>query len=210
LTCIVFLSVIKDLVLVGAAITGSIVAIKGLGTWQRQLKGQSEYELSRRILVTLFKYRDAINSLRRPAMWGHEMPAPAQNEAQGMSHEKIRHYGVSKGYEARWNKVQEQKTSLCADLLETEAIWGTELKNLFTVIFILENELYTSIRHHLELINPDAHDGTKDAIMKIDANRREIMYDIFGDKPDEYKQDILNAIEPIESYLKPKLNHEKV
>lgn len=203
-------TVVKDLVILGAAITGAVVAVKGLSTWQQQLKGQSEYDLSRRILVTLFKYRDAINGVRHPAMWGHEMPSPPEEEAKTMSYEKVRHYGTSKGYQARWDKVQEQRTALYADLLEAEAIWGSELQTLFKVVFDLEHELFTRIRHYLELINPDTHQGTKDAITKIDAEARDIMYDISGDEPDEYKQDMLNAIEPIEAYLKPKLNHEKV
>lgn len=46
------LSIIKEIVITGAAITGSIVAVKGLSTWQRQLKGQSEYDLSRKILAS--------------------------------------------------------------------------------------------------------------------------------------------------------------
>lgn len=210
LTCMEIWTVVKDLVILGAAITGAVVAVKGLGTWQRQLKGQSEYELSRRILVTLFKYRDAINGVRHPAMWSHEMPSPPVEEAKTMSIEKVRHYGTSKGYQARWTKVQEQRTALYADLLEAEAIWGSELQTLFKVIFDLEHELFTRIRHYLELLNPDTHQRTKDAITKIVAESRDIMYDISGDETDEYKQDMLNAIEPIEAYLKPKLNHEKI
>ena len=203
-------TVLKDLAILSAAITGAFVAVKGLGTWQRQLTGQSEYDLSRRILVTLFRYRDAINSVRHPAMWGHEMPLPPEDEAKAMGHDKIRHYGTSKGYQARWEKVQEQRTALYADLLEAEAIWGLDLQKLLKVVFDLEHELFTRIRHHLELINPDTHQGTKDAIIKIDAKARDIMYDISGDEPDEYKQDMLNAIGPIEAYLKPKLNHKDV
>jgi hypothetical protein len=203
-------TVVKDLVILGAATTGAFVAVRGLGTWQKQLKGQSEYDLSRRILVTLFKYRDAINGLRHPAMWGHEMPSPPEEEAKAMSYEKIRHYGTSKGYQARWDKVQEQRTALYADLLEAEAIWGSDLQNLFKVVFDLEHELLKRIRHYLELINPDTRQETKNAITKIDAEARDIMYDIGGDGPDEYKQDMLKAIESIEAYLKPNLNHEKV
>lgn len=111
-----------DLVLSSAAITGAVVAVKGLGTWQRQLKGQSEYELSRRILVSVFKYRDAINGVRNPVMWAYEMPSPPEEEAVKMSREQIRFYGTSKAYQARWDKVQTEKASLYADLLEAEAI----------------------------------------------------------------------------------------
>ncbi len=192
------------------AITGSIVAVKGLGTWRRQLRGQSEYDLSRRILVTLFKYRDAINGVRNPVMFAHEMPSPPEDEATKMTHEQIRFYGSSKAYQNRWNKVQTERTSLYADLLEAEAIWGDDLKNMFKTIFNLEHELFTLIRHHIELINPDTKEATKEAIMKIDKKMRDIMYDYLGEEPDEYKQDLISAIEAVETYLKPKLKHEKI
>ena len=203
-------TLIKDIAVTGAAITGAIVAVKGLGTWQRQLKGQSEYELSRRILVTLFKYRDAIDGVRHPVMWGHEMPSPPEDEVRSMSREQIRFYGTSKAYQARWNKVQDERTALYADLLEAEAIWGTDLNILFKVIFDLQHELFTRIRHYLELINPDTHESSKEVIRKFDEKNRDIMNDLLGEEPDEYKADIINAIKSIEVYLKPKLSHEKL
>ena len=209
MTCAEIVTLLKDLVLSGAAITGAAVAVKGLGTWQRQLKGQSEYELSRRILVSVFKYRDAINGVRHPAMWAYEMPSPPEEEAARMSREQIRFYGTSKAYQARWDKVQTERTSLYADLLEAEAIWGAELKELFKEVFNLEHKLFTRIRHSVELINPDTDEASKDAIRNIDKKARDIMYDNLRDEPDEYKKDLIAAIEKIEKYLKPKLSHEK-
>lgn len=208
--CTEIVTLLKDLLLSGAAITGAIVAVKGLGTWQRQLKGQSEYELSRRILVSVFKYRDAINGVRHPAMWDYEMPSPPEEETAKMSREQLRFYGTSKAYQARWNKVQTERTTLYADLLEAEAIWGTDIKELFKEVFNLEHELFTRIRHYVELINPDTDEASKVAIRNIDKKNRDIMYDNLSDEPDEYKQDLVSAIEKIEKYLKPKLSHEKV
>jgi len=124
LTCTELVTLAKDLILSGAAIAGAVVAVKGLGTWKRQLRGQSEYELSRRILVTLFKYRDAIAGVRHPAMWAYEMPIPSEDESKNKSREHVKFYGTSKAYQARWDKVQTERTSLYADLLEAEAIWG--------------------------------------------------------------------------------------
>lgn len=210
MTCTEIVALLKDIVLSGAAITGAVVAVKGLGTWQRQLKGQSEYELSRRILVTVFKYRDAINGVRHPAMWAYEMPSPSEYEAKIMSQEQIRFYGTSKAYQARWDKVQIEKTSLYADLLESEAIWGNELKNLFKKVFDLEHELFTRIRYYIELINPDTDVASKEAIRNIDKKKRDIMYDNLSEEPDEYKRELISAIEDVEKYLKPKLRHEKV
>lgn len=210
MTCTKIVGLLKDLVLSGAAITGAVVAVKGLGTWRRQLKGQSEYELSRRILVSVFKYRDAINGVRHPVMWAYEMPSPPEDEVAKMSPEQIRFYGTSKAYQERWGKVQAERISLYADLLEAEAIWGVELKLLFEKVFDLEHELFTGIRRFIELINPDTSKAKKEAITKIDNKARDIMYDDLSEEPDEYKKDLITAIEKIENYLKPKLSHEKV
>ena len=198
---------IKDLILSGAAITGAVVAIKGLGTWKQQLRGQSEYDLSRRILVTLFKYRDAINGVRHPAMFAYEMPSPPEDESKGKSSEQIHFHGLSKAYQARWNKVQTERTSLYADLLKGEAIWGNELNGIFKSLFNLEHELYTCVRHYLELINPDTEDATKKAITKIRNNRRDILYADFSNDGDEYKKEFQLRVEEIEKYLKPKLHY---
>lgn len=207
MTCAEFVTVAKDLILSGAAITGAVVAIKGLGTWQRQLKGQSEYDLSRRILVSLFKYRDAINGVRHPVMWLYEIPSPPDDEAKDMSHQQIRFYGTSKAYQARWGKVQNERTSLYADLLEAEALWGDEPRKLFKVIYDLEHELFTRIRHYIELINPDAEKATKEAISNKYKKGRDIMYDDLSDEGDEFKEDFRAGVEKIEKYLKPKLPH---
>ncbi|WP_066018610.1 hypothetical protein [Endozoicomonas atrinae] len=203
-------TLIKDVALTGAAISGAVVAIKGLGTWRRQLKGQSEYELSRRILVSLFKYRDAINGVRHPAMFSYEIPHPSEDEAKSMSPDDIRYYGISKAYQNRWEKVQEQRTSLYADQLEAEAIWGNELNTLFKSIYSLEHELFNRVRHHLVLMDPSADEGQKDAILNIDKKKRDIMYDELGEEPDEFKQELLEAIALVENYLKPNLRHEVV
>ncbi len=197
---------IKDIVLSVAAMTGAVVAIKGLGTWQRQLKGQSEYELSRRILVTVFKYRDAINNVRQPAMWAYEMPMPPKDEAKTMNHNQIRFYGKSKAYQARWDKVQAERTSLYADLLEAEVTWGNELKYLFKKVFDLENELSTCIRYYIELINPDTDEALKEVLGEIYKKNRNIIYGNTSEESDEYKNDLISAIENIEKFLKLKLS----
>lgn len=207
-SCEIF-EITKDLVLIVAAAIGSYVALKGLNTWQRQLTGQTEYDLARRILVTLFKYRDAIDQTRHPAMWGDEMPSPPEEEAKKMSFDEINFYGSSKAYQKRWDKVQTEKSSLYADLLESEAIWGIDLKNLFQPIFDLEHELLVKIRHHIELANPKTPDAHKEAILKLDKKKRDIMYSTLGEETDDFKLELLAAIEAIEKYLKPHLRREK-
>lgn len=164
--CSEFIALAKDLIISAAAVTGAVVAVKGLGAWKNQLKGRSEYELARRLLVGLFKYRDAVHGIRNPVIWVYEMPTPPQDEADKMSREQIQFYGTSKAYQARWDKAQNERTQLYADLLESEALWGIDLKRLFEKIYELEHELFTNIRRYLDLINPDSTDGHKEATSK--------------------------------------------
>ncbi len=196
----------KNLILSGAAITGAVVAVKGLSTWNRQLKGQHEYELSRRILVSLFKFRDVIFAVRRPPIWQHEMESPPDEEKR--SEEYIRHYGLSKAYQARWKKVLSEKTVLYTDLLEAEAIWGSELRNPFKKIFDLERELYSCVLRYLELLHPDTTKELKEELQKIHHDKRNILYDNLSEEPDEYVKEFIAAVEEVELYLKPKLKQK--
>ena len=207
MTYIEFFEISKNIVLAVAAAIGAYVAFKGLGTWQRQLKGQFEYELSRRILVSLFKYRDAINGVRNPVMWGGEMPVPPSEERGKMDYEQIKFYGLSKTYQARWDKVTEQRSALHADLLEAEATWGKELNPKFENIFKLENELVRAVSQHLRISNPATSDQLRESISRSISNRRDILYDESYESPDDYKKDFLNAVSEVETYLKTKLKH---
>lgn len=138
-------------------------------------------------------------------MWPHEIPFPSGDEAKSMNEEQIRSYGTSRAYQTRWDKVQLERTTLNADLLEAEAIWGEELKKLFSKVFDLEFELFVCISQYAAIKYPDA--ASKETIRKIGKEKRDIKFDYLGEKPDDYKQDLIIAIENIETYLKPKLIH---
>ncbi len=123
-----------------------------------------------------------------------------------MYNDQVRFYGTYKGYQTRWEKVQTERASLNADLLEAEAIWGNDLKDLFEEVFKLESELRSTIRIYMEMISPETEPGEKDAVIKNYRERRHIMYDTLNES-DEYSNDLSSAIEKIEKYLKPKLSN---
>ena len=181
-------TLIKDLILSGAAITGALIANKGLTTWKRQLKGNSEYELSRRILVTLYKYRDVINGVRHPIIWSYEMPTPSEEESKNMTPSQVAFYGTHKNYIARWEKVQAERRSLHVDLFEAEAIWGEDLKKLFKKLFQLENELFTYLQCYFEMTNPKSESDKKTGAQMIIDKRRDIMYDDLSEEGENNKR----------------------
>lgn len=56
-------TLIADVVVAVAAILGSIMAYRGLITWREQIRGKSEYECARRLLVTIRHIEHAIGSV---------------------------------------------------------------------------------------------------------------------------------------------------
>ena len=48
----------KDIALAGAAIVTATVAIKGLNTWARQLRGTADFETARAMSKVTYKLRD--------------------------------------------------------------------------------------------------------------------------------------------------------
>ena len=103
--------------------------------------------------------------------------------------------------------MQHECTSLYADLLEAEALWGVELKKMFKVLFALQHELWSCTRQHLILLNPDTSAAKKEAIQKRHSKGRDILYADPGEESDEFKKEFMVGVESIENLLKPKLTH---
>ena len=206
MTYLQIIDLINNISLTIAALVTVYVAIKGLNAWKLKLKGQSDYDLSRRLLITLFKYRDAIRGVRNPLIWNNEMPNTPVDDIKQMSLEQIQFLKTRLIYQDRLEKVQIERTKLYPDLLESEAIWGVELNKYFNELFKLENELLSNLQTLLELKNPDRpHDS--DTIIYNVQIISPIVYDSLNDG-DIFNKAFLAEIKKIENYLKSKLLHK--
>lgn len=204
--CLVqYTTIAKDTVLTIAALVGAYVALRGLSTWNRQLKGGVEYDLTRRILKCTYRLREAIKGVRNPVMWGNEMPTPPETEALKMSKEQLRHYGSANAYQKRWDKVTEVRTDLQTEMLEAEAIWGRIVYEKFEPLFTLQQELFSLVHAYISACNPNESEHSRAAFQKIMQEKRDILYDLSSESPDEYTQDLTRAIKSIEAFLKPHL-----
>lgn len=204
ISCIAEYAIVaKDIVLTLAAVIGAYVALRGLSTWNRQLKGGVEYELTRRLLKQTYRLREAIKGVRNPVMWGGEMPYPNAEEVKDMSREQLRFYGLSNAYQKRWDKVTEVRADLQAELLEAEALWGQEIHNRFEPILKLQQELWVAVHFYITVCNPDAPQHTRDAREKAMSKNRDILYDMSGEAEDEFTSDVTHAVRNIEAFLKP-------
>ncbi|PTP08327.1 hypothetical protein CWN86_09490 [Vibrio splendidus] len=59
-------SITKDIVSILGTLGALVIGYLGLLTWKKQLKGTHYFDLSKRTLILLYKYRAAIKSVRQP------------------------------------------------------------------------------------------------------------------------------------------------
>jgi hypothetical protein len=82
-----FLSGLKEIVVTLAALTGAIVAYKGLKKWKEELGGKSSHEMGRSILTAIFRVRKAVHRVRSNLISPDELPeAIGASKADRMTH----------------------------------------------------------------------------------------------------------------------------
>lgn len=199
----VYLSIAKDVFTIFASLTAGIVAILGLKTWRKQLKGKTEYELAQRLLTAVYKIRYAFYHVRNPFMSVGEISKamkdaniegnPADPRLNASSQQAV--------YQQRWLKMQEAWNIFDLALLEAEALWGNEIIEISKPLNNLTATLHVNIQKTLQnLQNPRVIDPAK--IEEIDS----IIYGHLNDEDKNvFSAEILGAIQTFEKYLKPKL-----
>lgn len=200
-----WMTVTKDAILTIGALVGMVVAILGLSTWRRQLKGGAEYDLTRRLLKRTYQLREAVASVRFPIMHRLEMEGGEDDEPK-LSAAERKHMGLAHAYQARWNKLAEAHDNLQTELLEAEVLWGATARSQYDPLFALEKELFAEIQLYVALHDPSESLEGKAAIEKMLYGRRSVRYDTLGSQPDPYADDLAKVVTAIEGYLKPRLS----
>lgn len=201
------LGVVRDLIVTGAAGVGAYVALRGLGAWRSQLRGQSEYTLAKRILMLLQKYRDALRATRHPWM---EYTLPEDAECQDLSREQRQYRGLQQAYEDRWGRVKDVRAELYPELLEARVLWGDTIDETLRPVFQLERDLLFAIRDELKVLNPDVSPYEKEDLETADSRRarRARLYDGL-DEDDEFSKQTDTVVDQVSAFLGPMLGKRR-
>jgi hypothetical protein len=179
-------SLLKDAMTGIAAVTAAVVAAKGLQTWKRQLHGNTNYELARRLLRSVYKLREAIRWLRRTYISAGEMSAaikaagPDAPSQGSLDH----HRRVELAYQARWQSLVDAQVEFAAELLEAEALWGPEIRERGEALAPIVVELHACLDQWLS-----RHE------QPFDSDRKEIMDVIYeaGEISNKFSAKLLTA-----------------
>ena len=198
-----WIGVLANSIIAVSAAGASIAAWRGLNTWQQQAEWEHNAETARKALITLYQYRNSLYSVRHPAMSRREMET---GEPLGieMPRDQIERRGVILAYANRIEKHASKRSELDAVLLETDAVWSTELSELIAPMYKLEHELFVYIRLFLDA---NYRGDTELAVeyRKILKTKRDIIYDVMSDEEDDFRKDFIEKLKDAEKYLKEKL-----
>lgn len=180
------LQTIKDLILTITPVAAVLIALVGLSTWRRSLKGSHDFELSRRLLLSVYKSRDGLRAARNSFL-------------QIVESDKGRSDWEASAYERRWKYVAEPMIELRAAILESEVSWGEEFKEEIKGLNALVVKLSIAIRHYLQSME----EGPRSRLFN---DRDEKI--LWGDDGDEYDLELSEVVLKFEHKIKPKLSRK--
>ncbi len=171
--------------IVALATAGGVVAAwVGLDTWKKQLRGTTEYELAKRVLMSVYGVRDSMRAVRDPFI----SPGEADDAAEG-------DWELS-AYQNRWGKFVEVARELDVGLLEAEVVW--------------ENNPLRGYR--AELNKPIA--GLVIAIRHLTQDKRTLRSTLFSEKDekvlyaegdDDFDKELTRIVGKFEDFIRPHL-----
>jgi hypothetical protein len=120
------IAAIKDVLVALAAAITAIVAIVGLTSWRRELKGKAEFEVARNLIRATYALRDAVQDSRAPFVSGGEFPS-GYGHANPSSDDEAQAFGYV--FKKRWTPVSKAVQEVDTQTLEAEAFWGAEIRS---------------------------------------------------------------------------------
>ncbi|MEX0719938.1 MAG: hypothetical protein WD059_04660 [Balneolaceae bacterium] len=196
------IQVIKEIINIVAPILGLVIAAIGVFTWRIQLKGKTEYELSRRLLKAVYELRDAIKVVRNPAIIPEEVVSAFRKK--GLSDEEI----IKKGdivfskdvvYEYRWKYITTALSTLEVEELEAEVLWGKEIKEEIHRFKQCTYKLNLNLKR-LFRQEVGKRNFSKE---KLDEIHKVVWDDFENDTP--FDIELSSTLKDIEEFLKPHL-----
>lgn len=185
----------KEILYFLVTVGGLLVAVLGLKTWRKQIKGKTEYEAARKLYKAVLQLRDGISFVRNPFIPVSEMvKAEEQYKKENPNATSDSNNAV---YQARWNKIVEAMSAVELELLEAEVLWGKEIKEVIKPVLDCVKKLNITL---FKFLNPQFKISNHE-------NLRTIMYEINNpSEKDEFTVEVVKAVEKVADYLKPKIN----
>lgn len=189
----------KDVILSLAAVITTVVAVLGIRSWIVELRGRTSFEVARGMMLATYRLRDVVAQCRSSMVLGHEFPNDYPGAAKASAKEELD--GWAYVYKNRWRPVWEALQDYDARALESEALWGSDVREMTNGLRALVIELNIAIDAFLtdkfnrgEDFRSDPEFG-KEMRSKLSAS--------IGAKDNMLSKNIETAISAIEDQIRP-------
>lgn len=180
---------VSNLAIATASVVTPILGIFGFRSWRRELTGKTKYQSAHKIILSLYKIRDQIDTVRTPFFDITEYHQPSATCADlKLLKDGFRQEAYA--YNNRLVSLKELYGELRVLSLEAEALWPSEVKKYFEDAANHLNKLFITARTYY---NRERKDDQLEPFYKII---------IHHDGDDEYRMTLKKYIEAIENYFK--------
>jgi hypothetical protein len=195
------ITVIKDVLLGGAAVVTASLAAVGLKRWRLELRGKADFEAARALARATYKLRDELAICRAPFVRAQEFPPSyhsaanrtAQQEGEGWAHV----------YKTRWEPVWSAIQEFDTQSLESEALWGELARQKTQALRSCVMELNVAIDFFIQDKVADGQNFATD--LEFGKNIRATIFGSGNDQTNEFSKNIGLAVKGIEEMLRPHL-----
>ncbi|HFQ5448000.1 TPA: hypothetical protein ACGUXV_004392, partial [Vibrio vulnificus] len=139
------------------------VALYGVRSWSRELKGKANFEISRKLLEAVYRYRDSVQGARSLYISGtlDEFRDKERKVEVLTSH-----------FDNRWKPVSESTQALLSISIEAEVLLGNEVKELIDTLKYISGDLRFSM----------------DVFIDFEVNSKAEMVAFYEDSPEAWNQ----------------------
>lgn len=194
-----------------AVISAALVAIYGINSWRREMKGRKEYELAEEVLALFYEAGDNIGAIRSPlAAVGEGQSRKANPKEKPKEKEAFdRAYIVSERYQKR----QETFNRLYALRYRFVAIFGQDKAMPFDDLDNIANDILIAARmlgFYWAHLNQTHLPRSEEKINKLIKDRQKYEAIIWaGFDPDPIVPRVKSMIEKINDICEPILRRKK-
>jgi hypothetical protein len=195
-----YVTLIKDMLTGLAALTADVVAILGFKTWKKQLYWKTQYELAQRLAKAAYKIRDTLNeTLRVFAVEVGGRPLPTEN----INPDNVVTFmnRMRPLYQQQLQEIQAAFTELDSVLLESEAIWGSAVKDGLKPLQDFAFRVSSKIRSNLDTMEKLRMNYDQEELCK--EYKRMIIN--FVMVTPSFQIEFIDALRKVENFLKPYL-----
>ena len=186
-------SVTRDVVAIIGTFGALVIAALGLSTWNRQLRGTSEYDTAKRAILLTYKVQQEIQNVRSPMIFLDKDEVESGRRLE--EEQRI--------YDERMRALYEKWTDLQAVRLEAKVIWGERASECFDEMQKVIGKLRSAIWMHFWLKGAYAAPGAEvDRTPERRVENNRIVY--YESEKDEFSVKIDSSVESVEKFFKRK------